>query len=103
MPIDHNSGPGDVYKTLRNYGLAGAAAIIALALRHLLFPVLGLANPYHTVWAAVVFSAWYCGLGPSILTASLSSIGVWYWFLPPAGSFALQDPKVAISGMLGFV
>jgi signal transduction histidine kinase len=103
MPIDHNSGPGDVYKTLRNYGLAGAAAIIALALRHLLFPVLGLANPYHTVWAAVVFSAWYCGLGPSILTASLSLIGVWYWFLPPAGSFALQDPKVAISGMLGFV
>ena len=40
-------------------------------------------NPYHTVWAAVVFSAWYCGLGPSIVTALLSLVGIWYWFLPP--------------------
>jgi two-component system NarL family sensor kinase len=87
----------------RRYGLAIAAAVGALALRQLLSPLLGLANPYHTVWAAVVFSAWYCGLGPSVVTALLSVVGVWYWFLPPVGSFALQDPRTAVTGMIGFV
>ncbi|MFZ1159141.1 MAG: DUF4118 domain-containing protein, partial [Candidatus Sulfotelmatobacter sp.] len=72
-------------------------------LRELLSPLLGESNPYHTVWAAVVFSAWYCGLVPSIVTALLSLLGIWYWFLPPVNSFRLQDPKAAISGMVGFL
>ena len=88
---------------MRRYGLAVVAAIFALWLRQLLFPLLGADNPYHTAWAAVVFSAWYCGLGPSIVTAVLSVLGIWYWFLPPFGSFGIQDPKTAISGMVGFL
>ena len=88
---------------MRRYGLAIAAAIFALWLRQLLFPVLGADNPYHTAWLAVVFSAWYCGVGPSIVTALLSVLGIWYFFVPPFGSFAIQDPKAAISGMVGFL
>jgi two-component system NarL family sensor kinase len=103
MPTDHFSEAGGDHDVARRYGLAMAAAIAALLLRHLLSPLLGENNPYHTVWAAVVFSAWYCGLAPSILTSLLSVIGIWYWFLPPANSFALRDPKSAISGMLGFL
>ncbi|MFY9741492.1 MAG: sensor histidine kinase [Candidatus Sulfotelmatobacter sp.] len=87
----------------RRYGLAILAAIVALLLRELLTPFLGENNPYHTVWAAVVFSAWYCGLGPSILTALLSVVGIWYWFLPPVRSFALEDPRRDIFGMIGFL
>jgi signal transduction histidine kinase len=103
MPIEHISETGDHYDALQRYAIASAAAIIALLLRQLFFPFLGASNPYHTVWPAVVFSAWYCGLGPSVVTALLSVVGVWYWFLPPFGSFALQDPKSAIAGMLGFL
>jgi signal transduction histidine kinase len=99
----HTSKDGDSREQLRRYGLAALAAIVALGLRELLTPLLGENNPYHTVWAAVVFCAWYCGLGPSILTAVLSLFGVWYWFLPPPHSFALDDPRTAISGMLGFL
>jgi signal transduction histidine kinase len=88
---------------VRRYGLAILAAIAALLLRHLLTPFLGENNPYHTVWAAVVFSAWYCGLGPSVVTTLVSMVGVWYWFLPPYHSFRLDDPRTAISGMLGFL
>jgi signal transduction histidine kinase len=88
---------------LQQYALGVLAAIAALLLRRLLAPLLGEENPYHTAWAAVVFSAWYCGLGPSILTTLISLIGVWYWFLPPGGSFALDDPKNAISGIAGFL
>lgn len=93
----------DKYETGRRYGLAILAAILALSLRELLKPLLGENNPYHTVWAAVVFSAWYCGLWPSILTALLSVVGVWYWFLAPAHSFAFDNPKTEIFGMLGFL
>ena len=50
----------------------------------------------------VVFSAWYCGLGPSIITTVLGALGVWYWFLPPFGSIAIQDRTEAF-GMLGFL
>ena len=88
---------------VRRYALAVLSAILALLLRRLAAPFLGENNPYHTVWAAVVFSAWYCGLGPSLVTTLLSALGVWYWFLPPANSFSLGDTKTAISGILGFL
>lgn len=96
---DENARPS----LLQGYALAVLAAIAALMLRSLLTPLLGENNPYHTVWAAVVFSSWYCGLWPSILTTLLSVVGVWYWFLPPTHSFALNESKTAIFGMIGFL
>ena len=103
MPIDPISEPKDDHSEVRRYGLAVLAVIVALLLREVLTPLLGENNPYHTVWAAVVFSAWYCGLGPSVVTTVLSLVGVWYWFLPPTHSFAFEHPKTAISGMVGFL
>jgi signal transduction histidine kinase len=104
MQIDDLSVAGnDTNDSMRRYGLAAAAAIFALWFRQLLFPFLGADNPYHTAWAAVVFSAWYCGVGPSIVTTLLSLLGVWYWFVPPFGTFGIHDPKTAISGMVGFL
>src|SRR6202790_4184287 len=90
-------------ENLRRFCLAVLAAIISLLLRRMLTPLLGESYPYHTLWAATVFCAWYCGLGPSILAALAGVVGIWYWFLPPVHSFELQDPKAEISGMLGFL
>jgi two-component system NarL family sensor kinase len=87
----------------RRYGAALVAAVAALILRKLLAPVLGEQDPYHTAWVAVVFSAWYCGIGPAIFVVLLDLIGIWYWLLPPAGSFSLYNARTAISGMLGFL
>lgn len=92
-----------VGRNARPYGLAVVAALLALLLREILTPLFGTTNPYHTVWLAVVFSAWYCGTGPSVVAVLLSVVGVWYFFLPPGHSFALQNPEVAISGMVGFL
>jgi signal transduction histidine kinase len=103
MSIDHISEAGNFNDAVRRYGLAILAAIVALWLRWLLSPLLGGNNPYHTVWAAVVFSAWYCGLGPSIVTTLVGTVGVWYWFLPPYKSFHVQDPRAEMSGVLGFL
>ncbi|MFZ1009069.1 MAG: DUF4118 domain-containing protein [Candidatus Sulfotelmatobacter sp.] len=102
MRTDDSSESGST-DVVRRYALAVLSAILALLLRRLAAPLLGENNPYHTVWAAVVFSAWYCGLGPSVVTAMLSAVGVWYWFLPPTNSFTLGDPKSAISGMVAFL
>src|ERR1700688_3043955 len=100
---DPISDPANARDGVRRYGLAILAAIVALLLRELLTPLLGENNPYHTVWAAVVVSAWYFGLWPSIVATLIGVVGVWYWFIPPVGSFALKDPKSAISGMIGFL
>jgi PAS domain S-box-containing protein len=84
------------------YSLALLATAIALVLRLLLAPLLGDTNPYHTVWAAVVFSAWYCGLGPSILSVIAGTLGVAYLFLPPYHSFRVYT-SAGLFGIAGFV
>ena len=84
------------------YVLAILAACAAVLLRFALQPLLGSANPYHTVWLGVVFCAWFCGLGPSVLATAIMLAGVWYWFVPQYRSFAVQDAR-DIFGMVGFL
>ena len=67
----------------------------------MLSPQFGTIYPYHTVCAAVVFSAWYCGVGPAIVATIVSLVGVWYLLLLPLHSFRLQDPKTKSLGWLG--
>ncbi len=73
-----------------------------MLLRFALQPLLGSSNPYHTVWLGVVFCAWFCGLGPSLLATAIMVAGVWYWFIPPYGSFTIVDVR-DIFGMAGFL
>jgi hypothetical protein len=54
------------------YLLAAGFALLALALRVLLEPVLHLQVPFLTFFAAVVTSTWYGGLGPGALAIGLS-------------------------------
>jgi PAS domain S-box-containing protein len=84
------------------YGLGIFAAFAALYLRHLLDPLLGVTNPYHAAWLAVVFTAWYCGLGPSILATLIEAVGVWYWFVPSLHSVSGLD-RSRVSALAGFV
>jgi PAS domain S-box-containing protein len=84
------------------YALGVLAGIAALLLRKMLDPFLGNENPYHTAWLAVAFSAWYCGLGPAIVTVAITTVGIWYWFLPPYGSFDVPR-KTEVFGMWGFL
>src|ERR1700733_13793841 len=82
----------------RGYLFAVLGALAALLLRQMLSPLFGSDNPYLTAWAAVVFSAWYCGIGPSVVCLVISVVGIWYWFLPVFHSFRFQDPKGEIFG-----
>jgi PAS domain S-box-containing protein len=92
----------DTHNQVTRYVLAVLAAVAALILRKLLNPLLGNENPYHTAWAAVVFAAWFCGLRPAVVTIVLTCVGIWYWFLPPYGSFVIEN-YTEVFGMIGFL
>lgn len=101
MPPNGSAGPFTLNAATR-YGLGVIAAVTAMVLRLWLTPFLGNNNPYHTAWAAVAFSAWYCGVGPSLVTALMSMLGVWFWFLAADRShFALYRDD--LWGMFGFL
>ena len=87
---------------VKQYALGMFAALAALSLRKLLDPYLG--NHYHFLpsWFAVVLAARYWGIGPAIATTITGALGVWYFLLPPAYSFRLQDPA-EIYGLVGFI
>jgi signal transduction histidine kinase len=84
------------------YVMAVLASAMALYLRHLLVPFLGESNPYLTVWLAVVFCSWYCGLGASVLASILCAVGIDYFFLPPFHSF-LVGSAAERNGILCFL
>ncbi|MCU1241548.1 MAG: domain S-box [Candidatus Acidoferrum typicum] len=67
----------------QRYALALAVTAFFLVLRGVLDPVIGSYVPYLAVLPAIVFSAWFCGLGPSILSMLLAFLGEQYWFIPP--------------------
>lgn len=84
------------------YAVALAVSLSALYLRYLLTPWLGTESPYHTVWLAVALCSWYLGLGPSILSGVVCSLGVAYYFLQPIHSLLIHD-RAEQYGLVGFV
>ena len=83
------------------YLLAFLAAVLALLARWALTPVLGDALPYVTLFPAVVFVSWLCGVGPSAMVVLLGIFGARYWFIAPQHS--LNIPNLADSvGLLVF-
>jgi PAS domain S-box-containing protein len=65
------------------YLLALAALAVATGLRWLLDPALGNHLPYVTYFVAIMFTAWACGLGPSVLALALGGWLADYFFYEP--------------------
>jgi signal transduction histidine kinase len=75
----------------RRYGAAIVAVVAALVARELLTPLLHGSLPYITLFPAVVFSALFCGVGPSVVTILIGLSGVRFWFITPVHSFSIPD------------
>ena len=90
------------HKAAMYYMLAAGAAVAALLFRDVLGGAFGTHYPYHTTWLAIIFAAWYCGIGPSILAVAIDAFGIWYWFLPPYKSLSGKN-HVEYLGMLGYL
>ena len=84
------------------YALALLATVVALLARMGLNPFLGDYVPYITLFPAVAFCAWYCGVGPSILSVVVAVMGAKYWFIPPTHSLRIVGMPQVI-GILIFL
>jgi signal transduction histidine kinase len=73
------------------YAAALLAVSIALLIHHALSQFIGMNTVYLSLFAAVAFSALYCGVGASVLSVALSVVAVNYWFLPPLHSLRIRD------------
>jgi len=82
------------------YAAAFFVTAAALLARRALNPLLGDYVPYITLFPAVAFSAWYCGIGPSILSILLSVIGAQYWLVPPVDSLRILNTAQSVGILL---
>jgi signal transduction histidine kinase len=76
--------------TRARFGVAILATLLALLLARALNPFTGASVLYVTTLAAVVFSSWYCGVGPSLASIGLSLLAADYWSIPPTHSFRIM-------------
>ena len=82
------------------YSIAILAVVVAVYLRILVAPFFHGNVPYHMIWAAIAFTAWSCGLGPSIAATLLSLVAISFRlpFLP-----AVNIPNSGVAGMVSFL
>lgn len=78
------------------------ATAIALLARVLLAPLLHDYLPYALLFAAMAFSAWFCGIGPSLLSLAAAAVGARYFLIHPTHSFSLPDIPQSL-GLLIFL
>ncbi len=84
---------------LWRYGLAVLSVLLATAVRGLLDPLVGDRIPYLTHFLALIFTAWFGGVGPSLLALILSWFTIAYFIAPPRGTWMIQAAEYRI----GFV
>ena len=85
----------------RRFSIAVVSAILAVALRWALDPVLGHVAFYPTVYIAVAYCAIVCGFAPAALSGVLGFLGVFYGFVDPRHSLLPFRPA-EIHGVIGF-
>ena len=87
---------------LARYASALAVIQLALLVRAALTPLLGDYAPYIALFPAVVLAAWFCGIGPSILSVVVALLGARFWFVQPVHSLSLPDTPQLV-GILAFL
>ena len=79
------------------YTAAIAAAVLAVALRRMLDPVWGDKYPFILFFPAIALSAWLGGLRPGLLTTLLCFAAAEYFWIPPFGSWAVDNPSDVVA------
>ncbi len=79
----------NVRVSVLRYGFATMTSVLAWAVTTWASPFMGSASFYEFFHIAVVVSAFYGGLGPGILSATLSFLMLDYFFVPPVNAWAL--------------
>lgn len=85
------------------YVFAIVATFVAWALRYTLNDWFPPGFPYLTFFPAVVITAYFVGLRPSILCAVLSGVTAWYFFIPPFHTLSINFPTTVALAFYAFV
>lgn len=83
------------------YVVALCALVVAIAARWALNPALGNSLPYVTLYPAIAFLAWCCGVGPSAALTIVGLAAARYLFVNPRYSFSAPDMQ-QLAGLLAF-
>ena len=83
-----------------SYIAAFGTVLLATLLRHALDPLWGESNQYVTYIFAIIFMAWYGGLGPSLLTLLFSFPTAFYFFVNPRNSVAVSGFESQVGAAL---
>jgi signal transduction histidine kinase len=87
----------------RRYIIAMVLTAVFLVVRGALDPSIGNYVPYLAVLPAVILSAWFGGLGPSIVATLLAFVGEQYWFIPPVRTLRLENEAQVTGTVVYFV
>ncbi len=79
------------------------ATLVAWAVRYALDGWFPPGFPYLTFFPAVVITAYFAGLRPSILCAVLSGVAAWYFFIPPFHSLSINSSTALALAFYAFV
>ena len=82
------------------YALAFSVTAIALLMHHVITLFLGDYTPFVALFPAVAFSAMYCGVGPSILSAMLALLAAKFWFMPVTHSSQVLSEFLVASAVV---
>lgn len=95
--------PTPLLRTATYYGMAVLAVAAALAVKFRVAPLLEADAPFLLFHAAVLFAAWWGGVGPGLLATGLAALAADYFFVPPVGRLILQDDPFHALRLLLFV
>jgi signal transduction histidine kinase len=84
---------------LARYSLPAMATVILLAAGHAVTGYVGGTTLYILLFPVIVYSALFCGIGPSALAVAVALVGVKYWFIPAIHSFRVLDIAALISSL----
>ena len=84
--------------TTRRYGVALLSVAVSFALTQALWPWVA-PHPTPLFLAAVMLSALYAGLGPSLVATTLAALVVDYFFIPPTAGIELSVDNAVRTGV----
>jgi signal transduction histidine kinase len=79
------------------YALPLAVTLAVLSACHAFPGFFGNTTLYILLFLVVTYSAWCCGIRPSIFVVLVAIVGAKYWFIPPIRSFRVPDIAQSIS------
>jgi PAS domain S-box-containing protein len=91
---------------ISSYGFAVLAFAAAFACVSLLDHVLKADAPVSVFLCAIIFVAWFAGLGPALLASALSVLAFGYFYLLPINSLTLASrdlPRIVLFGIASLI